>query len=380
MTDTKKNNVLPFTFGDFTIAEKTRRVLITAELEPTSEGALIQPTGFPDIGPVLYPDPSGKNGLLCLVESEASMANRLEEVCFAEDKKAQGAFRDELKNLPWIKLTHNGKPDGEFITSSTIDGHRFASEYVLRAKGKLHGKGENSTFGPIDAQGSEKEFFEFVIEYLEMPSGSSCPAANIPRIFKLAMQYDPMSLLHGFQISLKKKITFVGLRSARTINASIVATNCTHVTVPGVKFDPIGTGDVNQAIFQRSRITAKTLVAQFSIDVAGILSFGLTQEESELLLKIALCKVAWFLEKLNDVLKLRTECVLQLKGGTAKYTLNRKKTDSEGNPVFDGDFDFAAIIAAAKDLQIPHSERAPLVLKHTKPKKEDTSSNEDNSD
>ncbi|MBP7951543.1 MAG: hypothetical protein KA004_18020 [Verrucomicrobiales bacterium] len=378
MPDTTNNNAPLLTFGGFTIPAGTRRVLVTAELEPSNDGALVQPTGFPDIGPVLYPDPSGKNGLLCLVESEASMANRLEEVCFTEDKKSLGIFRDELKNLPWIKLTADGKPDGEFKTSSTIDGHRFASEYILGAKGKLDGKGEKSTFASVEAQkGTEKELFEFVKEYLEMPSGDSCPVANVPRIFKLVMQYDPMSLLHGFQISLKKKITFVGLRSARAISASIVATNCTRVTVPGVKFDPIGAGDVNQAIFQRSRITAKTLIVQFSIDVAEILSFGLTKEESELLLKIALCKVAWFLEKLNDVLKLRTECVLQLKGGTAKYTFNRKKTDAEGNPVFDDNFDFAAITSAAKTLQIPESERVPLVLKYVKAKKEDTSANED---
>jgi hypothetical protein len=315
---------------------------------------------------VLYPDPSGKNGLLCLVESEASMANRLEEVCFAEDKKSLGIFRKELKNLPWIKLTADGKPDGEFKTSSTIDGHRFASEYVLGAKGKMDGKGEHSMFASIDAEnGMEKELYEFVKEYLQMPSGDSCPVANVPRIFKLVMQYDPMSLLHGFQISLKGKITFVGLRSARAINASLIATNCTRVTVPGVKFDPIGAGDVNQAIFQRSRITAKTLIVQFSIDVAEILSFGLNKEETKLLLKIALCKVAWLLEKLNDVLKLRTECVLQLKGGTAKYTFNRKKTDDKGEPTYDIEFPFDAIAKeASKGLSIPETKNSPLVLKY----------------
>ncbi|WP_448871763.1 type I-G CRISPR-associated protein Cas7 [Desulfobulbus propionicus] len=355
---------LPFTFGGFTIPDKCRRILITAELEPSNDGALVQPTGFPDLGPVLYPDPASKNGLLCLVESEASMANRLEEVCFAN--KSAGTLRAELKNLPWIKLTRNGTKEGEFITSSTIDGHRFASEYILGAKGKLKKEGKEVNFAShFESTGEEKEFYEFVKEYLGMPSGDSCPIANIPRVFKLAMQYDPMSLIHGFQISLKQKLTFVGLRSPRALNASIIATGCTRVTVPGVKFDPISAGDVNQAIFQRQRITAKSLIAQFSIDVNTLMSLALSDGNAKLLIKISLCKVAWFLEQLNDVLKLRTECSLQLKNSTAKYTINRKKADDKGEPIFDGDFPFMTISkeAEAQGLMISESNYSPLILK-----------------
>jgi CRISPR-associated protein Csb1 len=304
------------------------------------------------------------------------MANRLEEVCFAANGKTEGTLRDELRNLPWIKLTADGKPDGEFKTSSTIDGHRFASEYILGAIGKLAGKGEKSTFSS-PCEKDKKEFYEFVKEYLEMSKGDSCPAVNVPRIFKLAMKYDPMSLLHGFQIAFKGKITFVGLRSARVINASIIAKDCTRVIIPGVKFDPIAKGEVNQAIFQRTRITAKSLIVQFSIDVAEVLSFGLDKTEAELLLKIALCKVAWFLENINNVLKLRTECVLQLKDGTAKYTLNRKKTGNNGDPSYDGNFDFKKIVAGAKELSIPESTNSPLILKYKATSgKEDATTND----
>src|SRR5580692_11778849 len=58
---------LPFTFGGFTVPAECRRIFITAELEPSSGDPRIQPTGFPDLGPVLYADPAEKHGLICLI-------------------------------------------------------------------------------------------------------------------------------------------------------------------------------------------------------------------------------------------------------------------------------------------------------------------------
>ena len=70
-------------FGGVTIPAGCRRIFVTAELESSNGDPRIQPTGFPDIGPVLYPDPAEEDGLICLIESEASMANWLEAVCLA---------------------------------------------------------------------------------------------------------------------------------------------------------------------------------------------------------------------------------------------------------------------------------------------------------
>src|SRR5438876_879753 len=80
-------------------------------------------------------------------------------------------------------------------------------------------------------------------------TGDNVPAANGPRIFRLVMELDPLSLVHGFQISLKNLLTFVGLRSPRALTACIVGLNAQPVGVPGVRIDPIGTGDAGQAIF-----------------------------------------------------------------------------------------------------------------------------------
>src|SRR5690625_1961336 len=278
-------------FAGYTLPAGTRRVLITAELEPASDGALIHPTGFPDIGPVLYPDPSGKNGLLCLVESEASMANRLEEVCF--DNKYEGTLAAGFAGIPYLRAEKNK----QFLTASTIDGHRFASDFLVKGKAKFDGQ-------------NEKSLGDFVIEKLGLSAnGKTMPIANVPNMFPLVFELDTMSLIHGFQIS-NEKISFVGLRMPRALTGSIVAFDCQRAAVPGIKIDA---GQVEsesgQAICQKPRITAKKIAARSTID-GGLLSSlsTITAERQQLLLAIALWKVAAFLGKFAVEHSLRTEC------------------------------------------------------------------------
>jgi CRISPR-associated protein Csb1 len=339
MPDTTNNNALPFTFGGFTIPAGTRRVLVTAELEPSNDGALVQPTGFPDIGPVLYPDPSGKNGLLCLVESEASMANRLEEVCFAN--KYDGTLASGFANIPYLQA----RKGEQFLTASTLDGHRFASDFLVKGKAKFDGQ-------------NEKTLGDFVIETLGLSAdGKTMPIANVPNMFPLVFELDTMSLIHGFQIS-NEKISFVGLRMPRALTASIVAFDCQRVAVPGIKFN-VGQvdSDSGQAIFQKPRITAKKIEARFSIDVGLLTSLStLTPERQKLLLAIALWKVAAFLEKFVVEHSLRTECKLTLKG---EPQVQVDKADK-------ANFGYAAIKSASLTelitaAQIPQN-RSPLPL------------------
>jgi len=330
---TSTSSPLPFTFGGFTIPEGCRRIFITAELEPSNGDPRIQPTGFPDLGPVLYADPAERDGLICLIESEASMANRLEEVCLAD--KYEGTLRAELNGIPYIKLTDDGTVEGTLITASTIDGHRFASEYIMGGHVVQEGPeldairttadaAANATGNGMEKKGAGREqkregrkpdFVRFVQSFMGMPTKDRCPASNVPRVFQLAMEYDPLSLLHGFQISVKDKLTFVGLRSPRAITASIVGLNCQRIVVPGVRIDPIGTGDAGQAIFQKPRVSAKRIEARFSIDVGLLAGMYLGPNHGkarlQLLLALAICKVSWFLDALKHGLRLRTDCDLR---------------------------------------------------------------------
>jgi CRISPR-associated protein Csb1 len=390
-------SALPFVFGGFTIPAGCRRIFITAELEPTGGDPCIQPTGFPDLGPVLYADPAEKHGLICLIESEPSMANRLEEVCL--DNKYQGTLRSQLTGLPYIKLTADGAAEGSFITASTIDGHRFASEYIMGGHVVHDGpelkaiKGLKPTAATTDAdpaqagKGAKKkaatshgkpEFVRFVQSFMGMTTKDRCPAANVPRMFRLAMEYDPLALLHGFQISVKDKLTFVGLRSPRAITASILGLNCQRITVPGVRIDPIGTGDAGQAIFQKPRISATKIEARFCIDVGLLASMhlGCTPDQAtarlHLLLELALCKVGWFLSALDSGLRLRTDCDLRTVKNGIHYWTDRIDEDGKGTV-----FDFMAITTSAAELATQFvtcgldASHSPFLLKHAPKAKED---------
>jgi CRISPR-associated protein Csb1 len=313
-----------FSFGGVSIPGDTKRLYVTGILVPSTGDPRIQPTGFPDIGPVLYPDPSGENGQICLIESEASMANRLEEVAVAD--KYTGTLLPELAGLPYIRAEKQER----FMTASTLDGHRFASEYIMKAKLR-EANGE--------AQKGEK-----LVEYVKREldgSADNIPAANVPRIFRLAMELDPLALIHGFQISLKGELTFVGLRSPRAVTACIVGLNAQPVGVPGVRIDPIGTGDAGQAIFRKERIVAKPIQANFAIDI-GLLTglpvgadplkgeqdgaaksrIEVRDHRRRLLVALSLWKVAKFLKDLSDGHRLRSECDLALESVSYKTKWN----------------------------------------------------------
>jgi CRISPR-associated protein Csb1 len=356
---TPSNNqpaALPFEFGGFKIPAGTRRIFITAELEPSNGDPRIQPTGFPDIGPVLYPDPAEKDGLICLIESEPSMANRLEEVCFAD--RFEGRLKQAFTGLPYLRAEQSG----QLKTASTLDGHRFASDYL--AKGRAN-------FG-----GGEQTLAEHIKSSLGMAAdGKTMPIANVPNVFPLVISLDAMSLIHGFQIS-NEQISFVGLRLPRALSASIVGLGCDRVTIPGIKFN-VGQveSESGQAIFQKQRITAKKIEARFSIDVGLLTSLRLDTlgeqgapganqaARCQLLLAIALWKVAAFLDLLKVELSLRTECKLRIKSGA------KPVAKVEGTTTAEVEFPVSSIAAAslANEITAAHlpADRSPLVLQFT---------------
>jgi CRISPR-associated protein Csb1 len=307
-------SALPFKFGGFTVPAGCRRIFITAEIEPSNGDPRIQPTGFPDVGPVLYADPSEKDGLICLIESEASMANRLEEVCLGN--KYEGTWIPALTGLPYLRGQTGHGATAVFKTASTLDGHRFASDFL--AKGRAS----------FAADSAEQTLAEHIKASLGMAAdGSTMPIARVPDVFPLVMELDTMSLVHGFQVS-NEQIKFVGLRLPRALSASIIGLQCQRVTVPGIKFN-VGQveSESGQAIFQKPRITAKKIEARFAIDVGLLSSLRLDAVDAQgqpgqrqvarfhLLAAIALWKVASFLKLLEVELSLRTECKLRLKRG-----------------------------------------------------------------
>ncbi len=361
-------SALPLEFGGFIVPAGCRRIFITAELEPSNSDPRIQPTGFPDIGPVLYPDPAEKNGLICLIESEASMANWLEAICFSN--KYEGVLKDAFDGLPYLKA----EKSGELKTTSTLDGHRFASDFLAKCKAKFSDAND----------AKEQTLAEHIKTSLGMTDGGkTMPIANVPKVFPLVLGLDAMSLIHGFQIS-NEQISFVGLRLPRALSASVIGLGCERISVPGVKFNAGQLeSESGQAIFQKARITAKKIEARFSIDVGLLTSLRLDTPgangapgqhqavRTQLLLAIALWKVAAFLDLLSVELSLRTECKLRLKRDDKSDVISPKALCEGGTKATPVDFPFGTITAETLSTRISaalpgtdeqRKARSPLTL------------------
>ncbi|MGC8730913.1 MAG: type I-G CRISPR-associated RAMP protein Csb1/Cas7g [Halothiobacillaceae bacterium] len=279
------------------------RVLITATLELTN-GRFLQPTGFPDIGPCIYRDKDGRRW--CLVESEQSMANRLEAVCM----KDPGVWVDDLKGLPLIAVRN---PQRDLLTTNLCEPHRVASSYIL--EGKLN---------------SNKTVKEKLEDKLGLKNGgASWPLGKRHVLNGLILGLDPSALLHGFQFV---QWEFVGLRQTRLLHGRLEAelAEDPEVHYGMVKWDAIEPestrekkANKGQSMAVKSRIVPRDIIATFEIDMLGLRSLALDDEQKKFLLGLALWKIGAFLANKPSFdprsrqtlpsLRLRADCYLHCK-------------------------------------------------------------------
>jgi CRISPR-associated protein Csb1 len=251
------------------------RVLLRVPLRP-AQGDRFQPTGYPDIGAGTYQLPDGTEMLL--VESEQSVANRLEAVCFEPD----GSLRSVLEGLPYVVVEHEGRP----LTNSMLEAHRLNSVYV-----------ENSSFRSTleEEVGHEKT-----------------RPVDLRRLAKVLLRYDAASLLHGIFLE-----SIAGtLRFPRALGGFVEARDVQVVATGGVKNDHVtpstekgskrtakeGYGNVP---FHRDAYVAARIDAFFNLDLAQIRSYGLPESATALLFTLALWKIRVFLD---EGLRLRSAC------------------------------------------------------------------------
>ncbi len=276
-------------------------VLIIAALELVN-GRFLQPTGFPDIGACIYRDKDGRRW--CLVESEQSMANRLEAVCMRDP----GVWVDELKGLPVIAVRG---PEGDLLTTNLCEPHRCASSYVLEAA--------------INGGRTMKQLFESKLGLRQ--GGDSWPLNKRADLDKLVFAVDPGALLHGFQFMQWK---FVGLRQTRLLHARLEAELAEEPEVHYgmVKWDAIEPesareerANKGQSIAAKSRIVPNSVNASFEIDVLGLKALALEDRRKKFLLSLALWKIGAFLankpsfdarsRQILPSLRLRADCYLR---------------------------------------------------------------------
>ena len=281
-------------------------VCIKARLVPQDKDKpYIQPTGYPDIGACIFKDAEGK--VRCLVESEQSMANRLEGVCM----KDPGEWIELWKALPLIKVQ---APGGEHIATNLTEPHRIASSYILEGEvGQSNTTFKDALWRAIGMQGN--------------PNEARLPLDGRVRLDSVIFSLDPSALLHGYQFV---QTNFVGMRQPRILHARIEATlagdeemNYGMVKVDTIEPDAASQKGANkgQSISGKHRVLWKDITAIFELDVLALKNLHLNQNQKKFLLGLALWKIGAFLSNYPSfdprsrqtlgALHLRSDCRLK---------------------------------------------------------------------
>jgi len=241
-------------------------------------GSRFQPTGFPDLGAALYPDPkTGEDRLL--VESAQSMANRLEAVCWDD---ANDALAAPIAGMPYVRVS------GGVSTNSILEAHRLNSPYVL----------------------ADEAFVTAFRDKCGLVKGM----VDRARYAAGLLYFDPNSLVHGSFMSQIKPGT---ARLERILSAFIEAEGVQVAASGGVKFDrndvsgkdaggsEKGFGNVP---FHRSEYVARRIFASFSLDLAALRGLRLPPVGARFVALLSLYKIAAFL---SEPRRLRTACDLE---------------------------------------------------------------------
>ena len=253
------------------------RILIRADLAPL-QGTRFQPTGFPDIGAATYDLADGTSMLL--VESEQSVANRLESVCWNDET---GTVVESLKDMPFVQVDDK---EGQPLTASILEAHRLNSVYIEKS-----------------------DFFEKTLK--KAIGHDKKKPTDLRKLAAALCHFDPNSLVHGTFLE-----SIAGtLRLPRMLGGFIEASDVSVVAAGGVKNDRVtpetkgsdrkaaqGYGNVP---YHRDEYTADSITAFFKLDLSLLRSFGLSEHVNRFLVALALWKVQKFLA---TGLRLRTAC------------------------------------------------------------------------
>jgi CRISPR-associated protein Csb1 len=307
---------------DFSALSSAPRLLLEADLKPL-QGDRFQPTGFADLGAARYR--LADRTEMLLVESPQSVANCLEKAVFDD---AKGDLIDELKGLPYVKITINSKEGALGTTSTLQEAHRLNSGYLwgiepsdamaaFRAKLReefgmpTEGKKPKAAKGKKGATTSAADTADASVATGE-EGDSVAGALDLTKIIKAIFKYDTNTVLHGaFLEKVAGRIRF-----ARAISGFIEARNVNVAANGGVKNDHVdpkgeakfGFGNVP---FTRTEFTAERITAYLNLDLALLRGYRLGDDATDLLIALALLKVRRFLE---TGLRLRTACDLDVVG------------------------------------------------------------------
>lgn len=312
-------------------------LIIRAWFEPLAEMDRFQPTGFPEIGHVIYDAPrdGGTVEKVCIVDSAASMANHLETVCL---DGPTGGLHPELVGLPYVQCVtdRGGQPDKDdpldtLVCTTLTEGHRLASDYFLEGlvdcqwqpDEKKTVRADNKKEKTAIAYWVGKRFRdklrdEFGIKEVKKDSTYFIWPDAWWSIYKTLFKYDPNSLVHGVLFAKEQ------IKISRLLTAHLEALGAARVGSSGVKFDRLGKTTSGQPLFAVDEETASSIVATFILDLALLRSYGrmtgqngnevtkgLHDRQKRLLLDLAIWKIR---QLLNSPFRFRSGCHLQCRG------------------------------------------------------------------
>lgn len=316
-------------------------LVIRAWLEPVGGMDRFQPTGFPEIGHVIYDAPreGSRTEKICIIDSPASMANHLEAVCM----DGPMGLHEDLVGLPYIKcVTDRGDapdqadPLDTIVCTTLSEGHRLASDYFLDAlanptwkdegKEPVTPKKDTGETGHEKAAKTAQEKTvlgkwggtrfrdqlrkEFGIKEVKKDKTYFIWPATWWTIYRTLFMYDPNSLVHGVMFAKEQ------IKLSRLLTAHMEALGAARVGRSGIKFDRLGKTTSGQPIFAVEEETAHTIVATFILDLALLRSYGrgdegLSGEQKQLLLDLAIWKIKHLLQ---SPFRFRTGCQLRCTG------------------------------------------------------------------
>lgn len=295
---------------DFSALKNVPRLLMEARLKPL-QGTRFQPTGFPNLGAATYDGPDGTRMLL--VESAQSMANWLEKALFKE--MGRDSVSDEL--VPEVSgISYIVIDCGEFgKTSTLLESHRINTPYLWDS--------EDSTAVTLQSQiladlGISKKRKKKRAKDSASDGDEAPGRLDLGRFYRTLFKYDLNSLIHG---AFLEKVAG-RLRVPRALSGFVEAIDARPAESGGTKFDHVfPSKDPSRAVtpedgytnvpYARTDFTAREIVAYFNLDLAQVRGYSLPVEAENLLIALALYKVARLLEADWD---LRSGCKLLVTG------------------------------------------------------------------
>lgn len=236
-----------------------------------------QPAGFPEVGHVIYQSPDRDKDKVCIVDSAASMANHLEQVCLAGENDP--SLHSDLAGLPYVKCVTDrnaevkdgalggqpADPRNRPVATSLTEGHRIASDYFLDGSRFV----PNGTGHEVATKTFREDLrSEFKVIEVKKDKTYFIPADSWWSIYSTLFQYDPNSLVHGVLFAKEQ------IKLSRMLTAHLEAYGAARVGSSGVKFDRLGKTTSGQPIFAKDEETAREIRATFIIDLGILRSYG----------------------------------------------------------------------------------------------------------